>query len=273
VTAWINGDVVPLDDARVSVLDHGLVVGDGVFETLRIYNGQPFAWTRHLARLHASAEAIGLELPPDDELFDAAKTIIAANGLDDGRLRVTITGGIAPPGSGRGDGPVTAFVLAFPLEPAAPTIDVVVVPWTINEHGPLAGLKTISYAGNVRALAYAAERGAGEAIYANTSGNLCEGTGSNVFVVLDGMVCTPPLSSGCLAGVTRALVLELGIAIAERDIPIDTLSRADEAFLCSTTREVQPIAHVDGHALNAPGPIALQLAERFTALVARTLDP
>ncbi len=273
MTAWLNGQIVPLDDARVSVLDHGLVVGDGVFETLRIYASRPFAWTRHLARLHASAEAIGLAVPPDGELLDAATAVIAANGLVDGRLRITVTGGDAPPGSGRGDGPPTAFVLAFPLEPAAATIDVVVVPWTINEHGPLAGLKTISYAGNVRALAYAAERGAGEAIFANTSGNLCEGTGSNVFVVIDGVVCTPPLSSGCLAGVTRALVLELGIPIEERDVPIEALARADEAFLCSTTREVQPIAHVDGHALSAPGPFAVQLAERFTALVARTLDP
>lgn len=276
MTAWIDGRIVPLDDARVSVLDHGLVVGDGVFETLRIYHGQPFAWTRHLGRLHASANALGLALPGDDELRDAAHAVIAANALVDGRLRITVTGGIAPPGSGRGHGPPTAFVLAFPLEPPAASIDVVVVPWTRNERGALAGIKTISYASNVRALAFAADRGAGEAVFANTSGNLCEATGSNVFVVLDGVLVTPPLSAGCLAGVTRALVLELasevGIAAEERDVPIGALARVDEAFLCSTTREVQPVAHVDGVSL-ASGEISARLQDAFTALIARTLDP
>jgi branched-chain amino acid aminotransferase len=276
--AWIDGAIVPIEEARVSVLDHGLVVGDGVFETLRVYDGVPFAWRRHFVRLKTSADALGLGLPDESELRDAAAAVIAANELRDARLRITVTGGPAPPGSGRGSAHATAFVLASPIERPAPVIDVVVAPWTRNEHGALAGLKTISYAANVRALAYARERGAGEAIFENTAGNLCEATGSNVFLVHDGELCTPPPSAGCLLGVTRALVLELcpqlQITAHERDIEIAALRGASEAFLSSTTREVQPIARVDGVALPAaPGAISARLARAFRELVDRTHDP
>ncbi len=278
MTAWIDGRLLPLAEAKVSVLDHGLVVGDGVFETLRVYGGVPFAWTRHLARLCVSAEGIGLDLPDITELRSAADAVLRANGLSEARLRITVTGGIAPPGSGRGDNAPTVFLLAFPIEPAAPTVDVVIVPWTRNENGALAGLKTISYASNVRALAYARERDAGEAIFANTQGNLCEATGSNVFIVRDGILITPPATAGCLLGVTRALVLELaahaGIVIEERDLPVGTLADSDEAFLSSTTREAQPIERVDGVRLrDVGGAVSTQIAGAFQDLVARDLDP
>jgi branched-chain amino acid aminotransferase len=276
--AWLDGELVPLAEARVSVLDHGLVVGDGVFETLRVYRGVPFAWTRHFARLCASARGLGLGLPDADELRRAADAVIAANELTDARLRITVTGGVAPPGSGRGHAAPTTFLLAFPIEPAAPTVDVVFAPWCRNENGALAGLKTISYAANVRALAYAKERGAGEAIFTNTSGNVCEATGSNVFVVRDGVLATPPASAGCLLGVTRALLLELardaGLPSEECDQPVEALAESDEAFLSSTTREVQPIAHVDGRPLTSVrGPVSSRLADAFRELVANDLDP
>jgi branched-chain amino acid aminotransferase len=276
--AWLDGELLPLAEARVSVLDHGLVVGDGVFETLRVYRGVPFAWTRHFARLCASALGLGLELPDNDELRSAADAVIAANDLRDARLRITVTGGIAPPGSGRGEAAPTAFLLAFPIEPAAASVDVVLAPWSRNENGALAGLKTISYAANVRALAYAKQHGAGEAILTNTRGNLCEATGSNVFVLHNGVLATPPASAGCLLGVTRALLLELardaGLRAEERDLAVDALVGSDEAFLSSTTREVQPIAHVDGRALaSVGGPVSTQLADAFRELVARDLDP
>jgi branched-chain amino acid aminotransferase len=278
MTAWIDGALVPLAEAKVSVLDHGLTVGDGAFETLRVYGGVPFAWTRHVARLRASAAGLGLELPDVTELRGAADAVLRANHLREARLRVTLTGGLAPPGSGRGDGPLTVFILAFPIEPAAPDAAVVIAPWTRNEHSAVAGLKTISYAANVRALAYARERGAVEAIFANTAGNLCEATGSNVFVVQSGVLITPPPSAGCLLGVTRALLLELaaqaGIPVEERDVTIDALARSDEAFLSSTTREVQPIASVDGVRMREVcGPVSRRLADAFADLVARDLDP
>lgn len=278
MTAWIDGRLVPLADAKVSVLDHGLVVGDGVFETLRVYGGVPFAWSRHIDRLCVSAQGLGLALPDVTELRAAADAVLRANALTEARLRITVTGGVAPPGSGRGDEAPTVFLLAFPIEPPALTVDVVIAPWTRNENGALAGLKTISYASNVRALAYAHERGAGEAIFANTHGNLCEATGSNVFVVRDDVLLTPPAHAGCLLGVTRALVLELArqlrIATAEQDIPIGALAGSDEAFLSSTTREVQPIAHVDDTPLRAVGgSVSTRLAAAFRDLVAGELDP
>jgi branched-chain amino acid aminotransferase len=277
-TVWIDGRLVPLADAHVSVLDHGLVVGDGVFETLRVYGGVPFAWTRHLARLQVSADGLGLDLPDIDELRRAADAVLAADGLTEARVRITVTGGIAPPGSGKGGGPPTAFVVATPMEPATPSVDVVIVPWTRNENSAVAGLKTISYAANVRALAHARANGAGEAIFANTRGNLCEATGSNVFLVRSGTLLTPPASAGCLLGVTRALLLELaerdGIPVEEGDVPIGELAHSDEAFLSSSTREVQPIAHVDGAPLRSVGgPVSARLATAFRELVANNLDP
>jgi branched-chain amino acid aminotransferase len=278
MTAWIDGRLVATADAKVSVLDHGLVVGDGVFETLRVYRGVPFAWTRHLTRLRASCDGLGLELPDATALREAADAVLRANELTEARLRITVTGGVAPPGSGRGDGPPSAFILAFPIELAAPSVDVVIAPWTRNEHGALVGLKTISYAANVRALAYAREKGASEAVFANTKGDLCEATGSNVFLVRDGALTTPPPSAGCLSGVTRALLLELsmqmGIPAEEHDVPVGALALSDEAFLSSTTREVQPIAAVDGTRLRSVGgPVSERLAAAFRDLVARDLDP
>ncbi len=114
MTAWVDGALVPLEQARVSVLDHGLVVGDGVFETLRVYRGLPFAWRRHLARLRVSAGGLGLVVPADDHLRAAADAVLEANGLQEARLRITVTGGPGPPGSGKGYAPATVFLLAFP---------------------------------------------------------------------------------------------------------------------------------------------------------------
>ncbi|MDZ4825638.1 MAG: aminotransferase class IV [Actinomycetota bacterium] len=276
---WLDGELIDLEHARISPLDHGFLVGDGVFETLRVYDGVPFAWRRHADRLDASAGGLGLTVPDRATLRTAADAVLEATGLREARLRITLTSGVAPPGSSRrGSSGSTVFVVAFPIDAPAPTADVVVAPWTRNERGALAGLKTVSYAANARALAYAEERGASEAIFANTQDNLCEATGSNVFCVVDSVVVTPPASAGCLLGVTRALILELcaelGVPAEERDVPVSALGGTSEAFLSSTTREVQPIARVDGEALpSAPGPVAAQLASAFRDLVGRDSDP
>ena len=278
MTIWVDGALVDDDAARISPMDHGLLTGDGVFETLRVYGGVPFAWTRHVARLGRSAGALGLVPPDGATLRAAADAVIAANDLPDARLRITVTGGVAPLGSERGSVPPTVVIASGEMRPWPPTADVVVVPWVRNERGATSGLKTTSYAENVRALAFAHERGASEAIFPNTQDLLCEGTGSNVFLVVDGGLVTPPLASGCLAGVTRDLVLllceRIGIACAERDVPVASLAAADEAFLTSSTREVHPIAHVDGHALPvAPGPITRALQDAWRDLLADDLDP
>jgi branched-chain amino acid aminotransferase len=275
---WIDGELVPVDEARVSPFDHGLLVGDGVFETVRVYGGAPFALSRHLERLAHSAAGLGLTVPDADTLLWATHAVLSANGHQEARLRITVTGGVAPLGSERASTAPTVIVASSEVTPWPPTTSVVVVPWVRNDRGATAGLKTTSYAENVRALAYAHERGAGEAMFANTRDELCEATGSNVFVVRDGVLATPPASSGCLLGVTRALVIALaqraGITVEESPMAVTALRAADEAFLTSTTREVQPISAVDDGLLpHAPGPVTVALATAFSDLVAHDLDP
>jgi len=275
---WLDGQLVPAEEAGVSPYDHGLLVGDGVFETLRVYGGVPFAWSRHHQRLVRSAGGLGLTAPGSRELRAAVDDVLAANGVTEGRVRLTITGGPSPLGSERGDGPPTVIVMSAPATPWPAAVDVVIVPSSRNERGAVAGLKTTSYAENVRALAYARERDAGEAIFLNTRGEVCEATGSNVFVIRDGVVLTPPADAGCLLGVTRALVLELcaehGMPVVEVAFGPSELANADEAFLTSSTREVQSIGRVDGRALPAaPGPTSDKLGALLSELIARVPDP
>jgi branched-chain amino acid aminotransferase len=201
--------------------------------------------------------------------------VLAGGAADDpiGRLRITWTAGPHPMGSGRGGGPPTLAVAYSAIAPAAPATTVVTVPWTRNEHGATAGLKTTSYAENVIALAHAAERGGTEAVFANTAGHLCEGTGSNVFYVVDDELRTPTLASGCLAGVTRALVVEW-CGAREVDEPLaEVLASASEVFLASTTRDVQAVARWDERRLPAPGPVTQRCAETWAAREAETMEP
>jgi len=274
---WVDGAVVEADQARVSVFDHGLTVGDGVFETAKVVDGVPFALTRHLDRLASSARGLGLTPPEDGALRDAVAVALAANAdavaAGPLRLRITLTGGTSPLGSDRGQAGPTLVVALAPLTAWAPTAKVVVVPWTRNERAATAGLKTTSYADNVVALAHAKAHGGSEAVLANTAGMLCEGTGSNVFVVLAGELVTPPLASGCLAGVTRALVLDWTGAV-ERDVPLGALLEADEVFLTSSTRDVQAVHAVGDDAYpDAPGPLTRHAAATFAERAAADVDP
>ena len=270
---WIDGGVVPLDQARVSPLDHGLLTGDGVFETLRVYRGVPFAIRRHLDRLARSAAGIGLPLPEPDVLRAAMGAVVDANGLAEGRLRITVTGGVGSLGSDRADVRPTVIVAGGAPVAWPPATAVVMVPWPRNERGALSGIKTVSYGENVVALAHARAAGAGEALFANLDGNLCEGTGTNVFVGLEGRLLTPPLSSGCLAGVTRELLIEMVDVVVE-DLPVVRLAHVDEAFLTSSTREVQAISAIDGRPLpSTPGLLTTAAADALGRLLAADLDP
>lgn len=271
---WLNGGLVDADVARISPFDHGLLTGDGVFETLRVVGGAPFAARRHLDRLARSAAGMGLGCPPPGVLRRAMAEVVGANELTEGRLRLTVTGGPSALGSDRADVEPTVMVAGGPLPAWPPTADVVTVPWPRNERSPLAGLKTISYGENVVALAHARRHGAIEAVFANLAGNLCEGTATNVFVGVGGRLITPPLSAGCLAGVTRELLLEVVDAV-EEDVPLGALAGADEAFLTSSTRDVQPVRAVDGRPLSvAPGPLTSAAAAAFRRLLAASdLDP
>ncbi|MET3963632.1 branched-chain amino acid aminotransferase [Marmoricola sp. OAE513] len=270
---WFNGSV--LEDptaASIRIDDHGLTVGDGVFEAVKIVDGQPFALTRHLDRLVGSAAGLGLPQPDVAEIREAIAAVTAGQDLPLGRLRVTWTAGPAPLGSGRGGGPPTLVVVAAPMEAAAASTEAVVVPWVRNERSAVAGLKTTSYAENVVALAYARERGATEAIFGNTLGNVCEGTGSNLCYVIDGEARTPTLASGCLAGVTRALVVEW-CGVREVDEPMSVLDQAEELFLVSTTRDVQPLRRLGDRELPAPGPVTLRAMETWAEREADGIDP
>lgn len=252
--AWINGDLLPEATApAVLVSDHGLTVGDGVFEAIKVVAGLPFALDRHLDRLQRSAAGLGLPIVDDDVVRSGVAAVLADFEPPLGRLRITLTGGPAPMGSGRGDAAPTLIVVADAMSPWPEATAVATVPWPRNERGALAGLKTTSYAENVVALAHARERGASEAVFANLAGHLCEGTGSNVFYVVDGELRTPTLASGCLAGVTRALILEW-YGGREVDEPIEVVRSASEVFLASTTRDAQAVSRWDDLEL-ATGPV------------------
>ncbi|MEU6680508.1 aminodeoxychorismate lyase [Streptomyces sp. NPDC046853] len=270
---WLNGGLQDVETARVSVLDHGLTVGDGIFETVKSVEGRPFALTRHLDRLARSARGLGLPEPDLDEVRAACAAVLDADPMPLGRLRITYTGGLSPLGSDRGDQGQTLVVAHGEAERRPDSTAVITVPWTRNERGALTGLKTTSYAENVVALARAHEQGASEALFANTVGQLCEGTGSNVFVVIDGEIHTPPVASGCLAGITRALTVDWTNA-RETDLPLDVLDRADEVFLTSTLRDVQAVHRVDGRELpGAPGPVTAKAMRIFAERAADDLDP
>lgn len=270
---WLDGALRDANSALVSVFDHGFTVGDGVFETIKAVDGRPFALTRHLDRLARSARGLGLPEPDRDEVRRACTAVLEAEPVPLGRLRITYTGGLSPLGSDRGTTGPTLVVAVGATHRRPDTTATVTVPWTRNERGALAGLKSTSYGENVVALARAAEQGATEALFANTVGALCEGTGSNVFVVLDGELHTPPLASGCLAGITRALVLEWTGA-RETDLPYDVLDRAEEVFLTSTLRDVQAVHTVDGRQLpGAPGPVTAKAMRIFDERAGSDLDP
>jgi branched-chain amino acid aminotransferase len=257
--AWLDGHL--LDDSTTPALrvdDHGVTVGDGVFEAIKVIDGLPFALDRHLGRLHRSADGLGLG-PVDDEALRQGVKEVLADPLPLGRIRITVTGGPAPMGSGRGDARPTIIVTADVLQPFPATTSVITVPWPRNERGALAGLKTTSYAENVIALAEAHRRGATEAVFANTQGHLCEGTGTNVFYVVDGELRTSSLASGCLAGVTRGLILEW-YGGREVDEPIEVLEQASEIFLASTTRDAQAVVRWNERDL-LPGPVTRAVQE------------
>jgi len=275
---WLNGRIISTAEARISPFDHGFLVGDGVFETLVARNGKPFTPTRHWQRLVASCNSMGITPPAFNTYLSAIHEVVQANGLQDARVRVTLTSGDGPLGSDRGDSPATMTVAVTVLKPWPPTETAAVTPWRRNERGALVGIKSTSYAENARALALAHAQGAGEALFANTCDELCEGTGTNIFVVANGRVQTPPLSSGCLAGVTRALTLEAcqaaGITVEEIALPITILQTCEEAFLTSSTRDVHPLEGIDQRMMpGVDGQFTQRVAQAFRDYVVGRDDP
>lgn len=273
--------MVAPDEAALSAVDHGITVGDGVFETCAVLGGHAFALTRHLARLERSATGMGMA-PLDLRKVRGGVDAVLAAAPDAGRLRITVTDGIGPLGSGRTDGPQTVVVAATPAV-VVPTGRAARSPWTRNENSAVAGLKTTSYAENVVALADAIKKGADESVFANTQGDLCEGTGSNVFLELEGELVTPPLSVGCLAGITRELLLEwgteAGLPVREAkdgELPFSVLDRvaAGEAqmLLTGSVRNVQPTVWLDGVDLQI-GELSAAARDLFERNMRERIDP
>jgi len=271
VRIWLNGDLAEEGEACISPADHGFLVGDGVFETLRWYDGRPFDMDAHLGRLEDGCRAMGITAPPGAELARGVHAVVAANGLRDARIRITVTSGTGPPGLVRGAGPSTVLVAALALSPWPPTSTAVTSRLRRDEQSPLAGVKTVALAESVVALAEARAAGADEALLLNGRGELCEATTANVFLVHDGVAATPPLDSGCLGGITREHVLELGAV--ERTLTPEDVVTAEEAFLTSSTRELQPLVAVDGKPVGSgePGPVTTRLAEAYSRMVRDSL--
>jgi branched-chain amino acid aminotransferase len=274
---WVDGRIVDPTGPAVSALDHSVTVGDGVFETAKIVDGHPFALSRHHRRLERSAAGLGL--PPVDLAFvdKGVAAVLDGDPIPFGRLRYSVTGGVGPLGSDRGEADLTHIVLAGPQPRPPASGKLTVVPWTRNERSAVVGLKTTSYAENVVALARAKQVGAIEAVFANTRGELCECTGSNVFVVVDGVVLTPPAESGLLLGITRELVLEwgreAGLDVREETLPVEVLASADEVFITSSTKDVLPVHAVDDRVLPAAHPVTDTLQRVFREAAGRDLDP
>jgi len=282
---WFNGEIHAAHDPVVTALDRGLLVGDGVFDTCVVVGGRPFALRRHLARLEHSASLAGLPRPPIDVITQAALDLAGRLDGATGRLRVTWTAGAAEGGPARGESSPTLLLTAeaeavpHPAPGTAPgrvRTALVVVPWVRNERSPLVGVKSTSYAENVLSLEYARSHGGTEAALGNTRGELCEGSWSNLFIEADGELLTPPLTSGCLAGVTRELVLEWGAAaglpVREETIPMERFAATPHAAVTSATRGIVPVDTIDGRQLPA-GPVTLQMQAVFAERVSEDLDP
>lgn len=254
---WHGGRILGQGELVISPLNHGFTVGDGVYETLAVRGGQPFALTRHLARLGEALARTGLGQRPDEAIRDGIAAVLAAGEGRTTRLRITLTSGIGAPGLPRTPGPLTLTIMGSEGSRLA-TCSAIRVPWRRNEYSPLVGLKTTSSGENALMYAYAVSRGADEAILGNSQGDLCEAISANVFVEVDGEVLTPALASGCLPGVARALALEWGVAAGipvrlarPGELPyLGTLdrvaTRAAAIAVTSATRGLQQVTILDG---------------------------
>ncbi len=257
-----DGDLV--DSNRREPVDSDFSVADGVFETMKVTPNGPFALTRHIDRLTSSARELGLAELDEEILRIGVDEVVAANALDVGafgRMRITYS-----------SSPAILVISVVPTDAWPEETSFVTVPWTRAADSALAHLKTTSYAECVVALNAARLAGASEAVFANTRGELCEGATTNVFVVADGAVMTPPLSSGCLPGVTRQLVIEW-FGADERPLPIDILREADEVFVTSSTRSVHPVLRADDRTWRIAGPVSRDLRASFEDQAARDQDP
>lgn len=242
---WINGEIFDAANASVSALDHGFTLGDGFFESVRVTDGKPCFLERHFVRMRQSADRLDIALEPSDaDLRDAIDAMISRFGSDSARLRVSVTSGLGPLGPVRGSAGSTITIAIDTLPEFSPTVRVVTVPWIRNERSPLAGIKSASWGEGVEMLRLVRQMGADEALLADSTGRLSEAIAANVFLMLDGELVTPTLSTGCLPGVARAVLLDAGLA-RERDVDINEMQLVDEIFLASSISGIRAVVSID----------------------------
>jgi len=256
--ASLDGAVMLASEATIPATDEGLIRGDGVFEVIRLYDGRPFALDRHLARLERSAANLRLPLDVEAVRADAWRLLAQAGiGPEHELLRIVVTRG------GR------RLLLTEPMVQTPEQVRLASVTYAPTRI--LDGIKSLSYGANMLAGRLARERGFDEALLVTPHGRVLEAPTSSIFYVNDGELLTPPLDEHILASITRAIVMDATDA-AERSCTLDELLEADEAFLASTTREVQPVSAIDDRTFDAPGPVTAQTSESVAALVRRQLD-
>jgi len=273
---WVNGNLTRAQDATIPALDRGLLYGDGVFETVRVYSGVPFRLEAHVGRLFDGASMLQIPVPVSgDELCDVVASLLAVDQLDDAYLRITLTRGCGgPPADLRPTEAPTLMVQArpfsgYPADLYARGMSALLSPVRRNETSPLSLVKSLNYLDNVLARADAINAGFDEAILLNTAGLVTEGTASNIFVVLEDRVLTPPSHDGVLAGITRAAVFDV-LDVTERSVGLDELVGADEAFVTNSLMEVMPLVCLGNERIGsgAPGPVAFEARRRYRLLIA-----
>ena len=274
---WLQGTLLPRSLAHLDPLAHGFLHGLGIYDSLPLRHGTPVALSRHLRRLSDGAARLLLPAPAEETVRAAIQELSIAHQLTEGRIRITLAAG---PSASMQPGPsaenITLITLT-PLTPVKASAALTITPFRRNEHSPLAGIKFTACADNILAQRAALAAGYDEAVFLNTAGALCEGAFSNLFLVRHGTVLTPALPGGCLPGVTRETVLALctahGIPCAESTLTAEDAARADELFLTSSLRGLQPAHRLDGQELSAPGPVTRRLAALHAAWLDSSTSP
>jgi aminodeoxychorismate lyase len=273
---FINGDFVEEEEATVSVFDRGFLYGDGVFETLRIYNGKPFLFDRHIGRLsHGLGSLFIGDKYSFSEYLEHTRELIEKNNVTEGVLRIQATRGPGKRGystTGNYDPTVLISLHVAPNVDLNNVLPVKLATSTqiLSDHDPFSTLKTTNKLANIVALREAEKIGMDDALLTNHNGNITEASGSNVFWTKDNTLFTPPVSSGCLSGITRGMILELAIALklptAQQDITSTELGNAESVFLTNSVREIQPVIQIDDK-LVAISPLAARLHAAYREAV------
>jgi branched-chain amino acid aminotransferase len=287
IKVFIDGKFYDEKNAKISVFDHGLLYGDGIFEGIRAYNGRVFKLAEHIERLFYSAKAILLNIPMSPkELTDAVVKSCRRNNIRDGYIRLVVTRGTGTLGLNPNTCKTPSVIIIagniqlYPAELYKRGLDIITVATTRNLHSALnPAIKSLNYLNNILAKIEALNGGCEEAIMLNSEGYVAECTGDNIFIVKGGQLLTPPLSAGALYGITRgtvmALARESGLAVSEPNLTRYDLFNADECFLTGTGAEIIAVVKIDGRTIGTgkPGPVTEGLIEKYHALTQVSGEP